>query len=127
VPDLKNIYILGVMMEITVEETVLTYEPTFKFDGRNPNWVRMPDYNVVFLRQAQNYLNEQYRIRGHLFLNEVFDILGFPRTGAGAVLGWVFGENEDVLLDWELNEDGSFDITVNPPGTIFDQIDPAWM
>jgi hypothetical protein len=42
-------------------------------------------------------------------------------------LGWVFGENEDVLLDWELNEDGSFDITVNPPGTIFDQIDPAWM
>lgn len=35
------------------------------------------------------------RARGHLMLNEAYDVLGFPRTAAGAVIGWVYEEGSD--------------------------------
>lgn len=31
--------------------------------------------------------------RGHLFLNEVYDMLDLPRTKAGQVVGWVYDKN----------------------------------
>ena len=109
-------------MNITVDETELEYQPTFRFDSENPNWHPTLEYNILFLRAQQNYLNDLYQKRGHLFLNEVYDHLHLPRTGAGAVLGWVYGEGENILLDWEPQEDGSFEITVNPLGVIIDHI-----
>lgn len=113
-------------MEITVEEMKLNYEPTFLFDRTNPNWNPNLEYNVVYLRAVQNYMNDCYRARGHLFLNEIYDHMGMPRTGAGAVLGWVYGESENVLLDFEAYKDGSgtIAVTVNPLGVILDCIDP---
>jgi hypothetical protein len=35
--------------------------------------------------------------RGHVFLNEVYDALGIPRSQAGAVVGWVRGQGDGYI------------------------------
>lgn len=52
-----------------------------------------PEYNLMFLRKQQDYANEVLKHKGYLFLNEVYDMLGIPRTQAGQVVGWIYDEN----------------------------------
>lgn len=70
------------------------------FDPLNPNWNGNPEYNLYFLRAQQNYANDILKVRGHVFLNDIYDSLGFPRTKAGAVVGWVYGGNGDDYIDF---------------------------
>ena len=108
---------------VSLDGIVLEYKPSFIFDESSSDWNPSPEYNVIFLRSIVNHLNNKYQAQGHLFLNEVYDMLHMPRTGAGAVLGWMYGERERLLLDYELNEeDGSFVVTVNPTGIIVDEL-----
>lgn len=67
------------------------------FDADNLNWGPVPETNVFFLRQQQQYCNDRLRARGHLFLNDVYRELGFPDTEAGAVTGWIYGEGDDFI------------------------------
>lgn len=67
------------------------------FDSSNPNWDKNPQFSMMFLRGRQNYLNDILHTRGHVFLNEVYDALGFPHTPQGAVLGWIDGEGDDCI------------------------------
>lgn len=60
------------------------------FDRNSANWCKNPEYNMNFLRGQQNYANDMLRSRGHVFLNEVYDLLGIPRSKAGALVGWVY-------------------------------------
>ena len=62
-----------------------------------------PEYNLMFLRRQQDYANEVLKAKGHLFLNEVYDMLGIPRTQAGQVVGWIYDEknpNGDNYVDF---------------------------
>lgn len=62
-----------------------------------------PEYNLMFLRRQQDYANEVLKAKGHLFLNEVYDMLGIPRTKAGQVVGWIYDEenpNGDNYVDF---------------------------
>lgn len=67
------------------------------FDSSNPNWDQNPNFSMMFLRGQQNYLNDILHTRGHVFLNEAYDALGFPHTPQGAVLGWIEGEGDDYI------------------------------
>lgn len=67
------------------------------FDETNPNFVGNPEYNLYFLRARQNYVNDMLKVRGHMFLNDVYDQLGIPRTKAGSVVGWVRGNGDDFI------------------------------
>lgn len=67
------------------------------FDSTNPNWDQNPQFSMMFLRGQQNILNDILHTRGHVFLNEVYDALGFPHTPQGAVLGWLDGEGDDCI------------------------------
>lgn len=60
------------------------------FDESCRGWEKNPEYNLMFIRAQQQYANDLLRSRGHLFLNEVYDTLGMPRTRAGQIVGWVY-------------------------------------
>jgi hypothetical protein len=79
------------------------------FDELCGNWVKNPEYNAIFLRAQQNYMNDLLQARGHVFLNEVYDCLGIERSGAGAIVGWVIGAGGDDFIDF-----GIFDDDTNP-------------
>lgn len=67
------------------------------FDSSNPNWDKNPTFSMMWLRGQQNILNDILHTRGHVFLNEVYDALGFPHTPQGAVLGWIDGEGNNCI------------------------------
>lgn len=67
------------------------------FDESCSQWTKNPEYNLMFLRSQQNYHNEILKSRGHVFLNEVYDALGLPRTQAGSIVGWVIGGGDNFI------------------------------
>ena len=67
------------------------------FDESCINWSKTPEYNLMFLNGQQNFANDLLNARGHVFLNEVYDMLGIPRSQAGAVVGWVKGVGDDYI------------------------------
>lgn len=86
------------------------------FDDGNTGWDKDPELTKFFLIQQQNYANDLLKSRGHLFLNEVYDMLGAKRTKAGAQVGWVYDEKNasgDNFVDF-----GIFDIN-NPKARDF--------
>ena len=66
------------------------------FDDSSTSWSKEPEYNMIFLKCQQNYANDQLHARGHIFLNEVYDMLGIPRSKAGAVVGWLRSKNGET-------------------------------
>lgn len=67
------------------------------FDSSNPNWDKNPTFSMMWLRGQQDILNDILHTRGHVFLNEVYDALGFSHTPQGAVLGWIDGEGDNCI------------------------------
>ena len=67
------------------------------FDEDNINWSADEDLAKLHLDCQQQYANDILQTRGHIFLNEVYKMLGFPHTPAGAVTGWVKGQGDDFV------------------------------
>lgn len=97
--------------EVVVKKTVNNAEINMPseyakvFDEFSSCWTKDADYNLTFLRRIQDQANDKLRLRGHLFLNEVYDMLDIPRTKAGAVVGWIYDkdrENSDSYVDFGL-------------------------
>ena len=53
-------------------------------------WTKDPEYNLIFLSHNQNYFNEKLKHVGHVFLNDVYDAIGLPKTKLGQVIGWIY-------------------------------------
>lgn len=66
------------------------------FDDGCTGWTKDPEYNLMFLKDQQRYANDRLQSKGSLFLNEVYDMLGIPRTKAGACVGWIYDEKNPV-------------------------------
>ena len=67
------------------------------FGPDNHNWSADEDLAKLHLDCQQQYANDILQSRGHIFLNEVYKMLGFPHTPAGAVTGWVKGNGDDFV------------------------------
>ena len=84
-------------IEVVDSDQLSKYSPYAKFfDETSLGWERDADYNLMFLRRQQDYANEKLKSRGHLFLNEVYDMLGIARTKAGNVVGWIYDEKNPI-------------------------------
>ena len=62
------------------------------YDDGCTGWCKDSEHNLMFLRRQQDYANERLQSKGYLFLNEVYDMLGIPKTAAGQVVGWIYNE-----------------------------------
>lgn len=75
------------------------YSPYARFfDAGSKHFEKNSELNLMFLRRQQDYANELLKRNGHLFLNEVYDLLGIPRSIPGQQVGWVYN-SKDKLAD----------------------------
>lgn len=95
--------------EEVVTKTVQVMDPNERspfsiiWDDGNVGWTKDPEKNKFFLIQQQNWANEKLKSQGHLFLNEVYDMLGVKRTKAGAIVGWIYDSKAgDGYVDFGL-------------------------
>ena len=94
------------------------------FGQDNKNWQRKNEYNKMFLAAQNGYLADLLQARGHVFLNEVYDMLGFSRTSAGAVVGWFKEPGSNPLqFHTTTDEEGNITIEFNPDGLIYHKLE----
>ena len=100
--------------EVTVKKVVQVAEPskysayTRCFDETCPNWQKNAEHNYFFLMQQQNWANDRLKRKGYLYLNEVYEALGFQQTKAGQVVGWIYDEKNPVgdnYVDFGIHSD----------------------
>jgi hypothetical protein len=104
------------------------------FDESNHNYRPDLEMNVFFIQSVQNYLNDQLRIKGHVYLNDAYRQLGFPDSMAGSIVGWMYNSHGktqgDNYIDLKLNSLDNLSgrsipsilIDFNVDGIIFDMI-----
>lgn len=74
----------------------------------NSNWQNNNEYNLLFIKSQERYANDLLKSRKRLFLNDVYEMLGLPRTKAGQVVGWIYdpeNPNVDSYVDFGLYSD----------------------
>ena len=67
-----------------------------------------PYYNLNVVRRNENFANNKLRTQGYLFLNEVYEMFGFPKTPAGQIVGWVYNRKDgegDGYVDFGIYRD----------------------
>jgi hypothetical protein len=108
------------------------------FDPLSTSWSKEPEYNLLFLKCQQSYANDLLLARGHVFLNEVYDMIGVPRSKAGSIVGWIiasnnisdnhidfgiFDGNDHKVRDFVNGREGSILLDFNVDGVIYNLID----
>ena len=69
--------------------------PYAKFFTEGCNgWTDDPEYNMHFLILQQDHATHKLRAEGFLFLNDVYDMLGIPRTREGQFVGWIYKKDD---------------------------------
>ena len=77
------------------------------YDDGCVGWDKNPEYSLAYLKNMQNWANNRLQAEGHLFLNEVYEALGIPKTKAGQVVGWVYDEANpdcDNFVDFGISD-----------------------
>lgn len=83
------------------------------FDEFSSYWESNPEYNLMFLKAQQAHANDLLKAHGYLFLNEVYEMLGIPKSKAGQVIGWIYdpenpvGDNYVNFGIYNINRDAS--------------------
>lgn len=97
--ELKKLFILKSEEEYpgnSLDKSVNVSRYARIFDDSCMKWTKNPEHNMIFLKEKQDFCNCKLRTKGHLFLNEVYDILGFPRTKEGTMIGWVYDKENPI-------------------------------
>lgn len=103
-------------------KTIRTKNSPYEFDfnkGTAPLDATMnTEHNFFFLKAQQCAANDMLHARGHLFLNEVLDLLGMKRTTEGAVLGWLDNGDGDGYVDFGFSDYYTDDLSDAQTGKI---------
>ena len=85
-----------VKTDVTIVDPNTYSEYARVFDDGCKGWEKDAEWNLTFLKQQQSYANDKLKAQGHLFLNDVYKMLGIPTTKAGQIVGWVYDEEHPV-------------------------------
>lgn len=95
--------------EVVTKETVDVIDKcefdqyTRIYDDGNTGWTKDPEVNKMVLLTTQSYFNRRLVAKGKVFLNEVYDYLGYPITEAGSRIGWLYNSDyPDGHIDFGL-------------------------
>lgn len=80
-----------------------------RFDRYSTAWEKDKFQNECTLKSEENWANDVLRLQGYLFLNDVYDRLGLPRTRAGQVVGWLYQGEGDGFVDFGVTDCESYD------------------
>lgn len=99
---------------VTVKDVVSAHGSIYArlFDETNPNFSKTHHQNQFWIQCQQNYANDKLRAQGHLFLNEVYDMLGMDRSSEGAVVGWIWDDCDGNIDHCEHSGDNYVDFGV---------------
>jgi Family of unknown function (DUF6353) len=109
------------------------------FDESNPNWTRSAEKNLSFLNVQQKIATDILLSKGFILLNDVYDMLGIPRTTAGCVVGWtvygdgdnrvdfgIFNHHTDEVRGFINGWEKSVLLDFNVDGVVYDLIDRGY-
>lgn len=107
--------------EKVVEKTGSIYSRIF--DEGSSLWTEEKAFNEMFIRYVESYADDKLKSKGYLFLNDVYEMLGIPKTKIGQITGWRYNtENpmvdNKVIFDVQSIGDNSFIIDFNVDGKI---------
>jgi len=76
------------------------------FDELSPYWRKDAEANLMFLRGAQDAMNEKLKRNGHLYLNDVYQALGLQESHIKNRAGWIYDKNSegDNYVDFGIYE-----------------------
>lgn len=97
--------------EITTLDSSSEAELTRWFSREtSTSWTQDPGYNQIMLDGQEKWATTLLHRQGHLFLNEVYDLLGFQRTKTGSIVGWIHKDlgNNDSFVSFNHHADGEF-------------------
>lgn len=79
----------------TAESVIPEYSPYARIiDETSSVWDPSDDITELNIHAQLNYMNDLLRTRGYLFLSDVYDALGIPRTPASQVVGWLWKKGD---------------------------------
>jgi hypothetical protein len=111
--------------EKTVTKEVTTINPNAQsvygryFEESNEYFQTERGFNKQFILGVQNYFNDLLKVRartnpngrGYVFLNEVYERLGFQGTEAGHVVGWIYDTKDPQHQGDNYIDFGIFELT----------------
>lgn len=83
------------MVKVIDEETRSPYSRFY--DEGQSGWSRDASANNIYLNNVQAYFNDRLKLRGYVFLNEVYEYLNYPPIQEGQYLGWYYDPNDESL------------------------------
>lgn len=77
------------------ESVIPEYSPYARIiDETSSVWDPSDDITELNIHAQLQYMNDLLRTRGYLFLSDVYDSLGIPRTPASQVVGWLWKKGD---------------------------------
>jgi hypothetical protein len=80
------------------------------FDEYCRGWRKDAEYNRMFIQQIQNWANNKLQTEGFLYLNDVYEMLGFDKTKAGQVVGWIYDKTGELGIGDNYVDFGIYDL-----------------
>lgn len=111
---------LRAIAESEKEKAVTTI--TVTFDSASPQWAGSPETNTMLLVMVHSQLAHQLQVRGHIFANEVLDVLGIRRLPEGQKLGWIADKDLFSIVFDEKGGGTSYEIHLDELREIWEEI-----
>lgn len=112
--EVEETVIDGKGKEKTVKKTIDVVDPNaigpyeVFFDNTSPCWEPNTEYNVMYLNAEMNaFTNKLRATKECIFLNDIFDRIGLPKTQEGQLMGWRYDKDRnwvDNKIDYVIKE-----------------------